>query len=45
MGQEVDPDDLERVRLAVAQFRTEPAREREIHNRFGNVTAYWRRVN
>ncbi len=45
MVQEVDPDDLERVRLAVAQFRTEPAREREIHNRFGNVTAYWRRVN
>jgi len=44
MGQEVAPDDLERVRLAVAHFRSEPARERAIHDRFGNVTAFWQRV-
>jgi len=37
-------DDLERVRLAAASFRTEPAREREIHDKFGNVTAFWQRV-
>jgi len=36
--------DLEWVRLAAAPFRTEPAREREIHDRFGNVTAFWQRV-
>jgi len=38
-------DDLERVRLAAAPFRTEPARQREIHDKFGNVTAFWQRVN
>jgi len=45
MGQEVGRGDLERVRVAAAQFRTEPARGREIHDRFGNVTAFWQRTN
>jgi len=44
MGEEVAPDDLERVRLAAAPFHTEPAREQAIHDRFGNVTAFWQRV-
>ena len=41
----MNPADLEMVRLAAASFRTEPAREREIHDRYGNVTRYWIQVN
>jgi len=37
--------DIERVRLAVAPFWTEAAREREIFDRYGNVTAFWQKIN